>query len=308
MNRTIVDWLGFRSRTNDIPGVASALKKGFGAVGNRVGLLRQPDQGWMGYKSTAVIHLDGMRVGRIAYGGEMQKGWAHVDITGAGCQWVEDWSGLQDGIGDLPEFEVRRCDIALDTFKREVTFDSVVNAYERGAFQRGGGRPPKIQKITGGDERDGRTVYIGKRDQAKFFRGYEKGRQLAMKSPPGVMTHIDGVPVGDWFRLEVELKVKQAALPVDLIDRRDQYFAGCYPYLSAVLEVEPEVFVQRREREPQIELEGALANIRRQYGSTLFTALAAHQGDFLRVWERIVGRKHNQTLIEAGVLLVDHSE
>ena len=87
-----------------------------------------------------------------------------------------------------------------------------------------------------------------------------------------------------------------------IIDR----FAGAYPYLQDVLSVEPEVFVQRRERGPQLELAAALASIRKQYGATLFTGLAAYHGDFLAVWERVVGRKHNQALVDAGVLMVSH--
>jgi hypothetical protein len=34
--------------------------------------------------------------------------------------------------------------------------------------------------------------------------------------------------------------------------------------------------------------------------------LHAHGGDYLKVWEKIVGTKHNKALIEAGVLLVEH--
>jgi hypothetical protein len=47
--------------------------------------------------------------------------------------------------------------------------------------------------------------------------------------------------------------------------------------------------------------------IRAQYGSTLFTALVAHHGDIGAVWEKIIGTKHNQRLLEEGVLLVDHT-
>jgi hypothetical protein len=35
--------------------------------------------------------------------------------------------------------------------------------------------------------------------------------------------------------------------------------------------------------------------------------LTAHGGDISAVWEKIVGTKHNQKLVEAGVLLVDHA-
>jgi len=149
-------------------------------------------------------------------------------------------------------------------------------------------------------------VEVGSREQAKFFRGYEKGRELLKNHPPGT-THIDGVAVDDIYRCEVVYKPKNAPLPEDLIDRRDQYFAGAYPFLGQLMrDVEPEIFVQRRERGPQLALEAALAQVRQQYGTTLFTALVAYHGDFMAVWERIVGRRHNAALVEAGVLLVEH--
>jgi DNA relaxase NicK len=120
------------------------------------------------------------------------------------------------------------------------------------------------------------------------------------------VTEIDGIPLDDIYRCEVEYKPKHAPLPVDLIDRRDQYFAGSYPFLEHLLDVEPEVFVQRRERGPQLDLDAALVQVRRQYGMTLFTALVAYQGDVTAVWDKIVGRRHNQALVDAGVLLVEH--
>ncbi|VVE55574.1 hypothetical protein PFI31113_04990 [Pandoraea fibrosis] len=57
---------------------------------------------------------------------------------------------------------------------------------------------------------------------------------------------------------------------------------------------------------PQIELDKALKVMQEQFGNTLFTALRAYKGDIGAVWEKIVGRKHNRALVDAGVLLVDH--
>jgi hypothetical protein len=55
-----------------------------------------------------------------------------------------------------------------------------------------------------------------------------------------------------------------------------------------------------------MDLAAALENCRIQYGATLFTALHAYHGDMGAVWEKILGQCHNQSLLEAGVLLVDH--
>jgi hypothetical protein len=70
--------------------------------------------------------------------------------------------------------------------------------------------------------------------------------------------------------------------------------------------VEADILMRRPQRAPQTELAAALENCRIQFGPTLYTALMAHQGDMTAVWDRIIGDHHNQALLEAGVLLVDH--
>lgn len=304
MNSTKVDWFGFRSKgeipevleglrgvfTRDLPPVSHRARKG----------------GWNGFKSSADLFLGDMKVGFMAYGGESQRGNVMVNLTGIGCAWtIPDWAEVQDAVDSLPEYEVRRLDIALDTYKREVTHEKVVQAYREGQFTLAG-RPPSMTRIEPEEATDGATVYIGKRENGKFLRGYEKGYELTSQFPKGLITKLEGVPVADIYRLELELKAKDGPLPVDLIDKRDQYFAGAYPYLQTILDVKPEVFIQPREKAAQNSLAGMLANIRQQYGATLFTALMAHQGDIGAVWEKIVGHKHNADLLAAGVLLVDH--
>ena len=304
MNLTKIDWLGFRTQA-EIPPTIQAIKDVFADVGGSV-LVKPRKKGWNGYEQAADICLGDMHVGLLAYGGENQRGWVSVNISGRGCDWIADWEQAEHSIKSLPAFENRRIDIALDTAKREVTHETVVDAYRSGLFTTAG-RPPKMSQILPENPIDGRTIYIGARDQGKFLRCYEKGYELIKDLP--LREHIEaieGVPVADMYRLELEIKPKNAPLPLDLIERRDQYFSGAYPYLQKVLEVEPEIFHQKREKAPQRDLEAALAHIRSQYGSTLFTALAAHAGDVGAVWEKIVGYKHNEKLLAKGVLLVEH--
>ena len=306
MSLTIIDWLGFRTKS-DIRPLVDVLGFSFRETGADV-RLKPRKGGWRGFDQSADILLDDLNVGLVAYGGEGQNEWVSVNLTGRGCSWLGDIDAAESIISDLPNYETRRVDIALDTFHREVTHEKVVSAYEDGQF-RLAGRPPKFTQILPGQIRDGRTVYIGNRDQSKFLRAYEKGYELISGIQSDLdITHIDGVPVGDIYRLELELKPKNAPLPVDLIERRDQYFAGSYPYLQSVISVEPEVFQTRRERAAQLSLDAALSQIRKQYGSTLFTALTAYHGDVGAVWEKVVGKKHNQSLLDAGVLMVEHGE
>lgn len=303
MNLTKVDWFGFRSQ-GEVPAVIEALRRSFDGSGVPFKAVPRTG-GWMGFRSSANLVIGDMVVGMMAFGGDSQRGNVTVNITGQGCEWLTDWEQVQDCASDLPGYEVRRLDIALDTFHGESSHAKVVQAHRDGLFNLGG-RPPSMTRIEPEDPLEGCTAYVGSRDNAKFFRGYEKGYELVKRYPKGSVTAIDDIPVGDIYRLELELKAKQGALPVDLIDKRDQYFAGAYPYLQTVIDVSPEVFVQTREKAPQNDLAAMLANVRHQYGATLFTAMMAYQGDITAVWDKIVGHKHNDELLASGVLLVDH--
>lgn len=197
--------------------------------------------------------------------------------------------------------------MALTTWDGEVSHDRVVQAHEAGRFT-SGGRPPDMQTITSSNERAGRTVYVGKREKSdKFFRAYEKGFELAGKVAGMVVTAIDGHPVEDIYRCEVELKAESRPIPWEVVERRDQYFAGSYPFCADVLPgVEADILMRRPERAPQTDLAAMLEHCRTQYGNALFTALTAYHGDIFAVWNKIVGKDHNEALLAAGVLLVDH--
>jgi DNA relaxase NicK len=301
-HRSKVDWLAGRTKAEPAE-VLPALAPLFGDPGKWLNI-EQRRSGWMGYSSSADLRVANMNVGLLAWGGEHQRDWLHLSLTGQGCDWVQDWDTAQERLDGLAAWEPRRVDIALDTFKRETSHEAMLAAFRSGGFSTRG-RPPKLTQIVGELPEQGRTIYIGSRTADKFLRGYEKGRQLAEAQG---LVEIDGVPVEDWYRVELEVKAKTAPLPADIIDKRDQYLAGAYPYLQQLLaDVEPEILVMTRERVPQLFLADQLAHLRKQYGSTLYTALHAYEGDIGAVWEQIVGTKHNATLLAAGVLLVEHA-
>ena len=111
--------------------------------------------------------------------------------------------------------------------------------------------------------------------------------------------------VSDWWRDEVEFKPVDSPLPLDIVEQRDQYFAGAYPYLAKVLPtVEAQPLITRRERMPQ-QLAAAMLDpppVREQPFHCQRGLLRRHRGRLVK----IVGKKHNKALVEAGVLLVDH--
>lgn len=303
-SKTTVDWLRFR--TQGTPGeVLEAIRPLMGQLGPQMAL-GSYGKGLFGFRHSLPLMLgQNVPMGRLDFGGESQRDWIRVDMPGKACQWVQDWDAVE-AIEALPAAEIRRLDIAMTTWRGEMTHDQVVKAYEAGKFTTRG-RPPNLRTITNSDPRAGRTCYVGNREADKFMRCYEKGYELAAKVPGMLVTHIDGFKVEDIYRCELELKAEGTPIPWETIERRDQYFAGSYPFCAELLPgVEADILQRRPEKAPQRELQAALANCRAQFGNTLFTALVAYQGDIGAVWDKVVGREHSKHLLAAGVLLVDH--
>jgi phage replication initiation protein len=317
--KTTIDWLRFRTQ-EEPKRILEAVRALYGTVGDHLKLKSLP-RGILGFQQASTINLGDMVLGRMDYGGESQRGWVRVDLPAKGCEWVQDWEYL-DCLENLSSCEIRRLDIALTTWDGEVNHDQVVQAHTSGRFTTWG-RPPALRQITSSDPMAGRTCYIGAREKSdKFMRCYEKGFEMLSKAnvahllpsrpdgqpQTGMGIQIDGHPIQGIYRCEVEFKATAKVIPWEVVERRDHYFAGAYPFCADVLpNVEADILMRRPERAPQIDLATALENCRVQFGPTLFTALMAYHGDIGAVWDKVVGRTHNQNLLEAGVLLVDHS-
>jgi DNA relaxase NicK len=302
-SKTTVDWLRFRTQ-GEVLDTLQAVRALYGELGEQVSL-QDFGRGKDGFTTGATITMADMALGRVDFGGDSQRGWVRVNITGRGCEWVRDWDAIE-AVEALPAAEVRRLDVALTTWSGEVTHDDVVAAHAAGRFTCGG-RPPAMRFITSTDPNDGRTCYVGKRGSDKMFRGYEKGLQLASQHAALQVSTIGGHPIRDIYRCEVELQAETRPIPWEVVPRRDQYFAGAYPFLGDVLPgVEADILMRCPERAPQLDLAEALAQCRRQFGGTLFTALHAYHGDISAVWDQVVGDKHNLALLAAGALFVEH--
>ena len=305
VQKTNMDWVRFRTQA-EVRDVLEALRPMFGAQGHWL-TLEHLGRGKDGFQQAVSLLYAKELIGRIDFGGDSQRGWVRVNITGRGCELVADWDAIQE-VEALPASELRRADVALTTWRGEITHGHVLAAHAAGRFTTRG-RPPTMRQIISSDPNDGRTIYIGKRDADKFLRCYEKGLELCGKFGLAVdeNTCIDGCPVHGIYRIEAEFKAKDSVVPWELVAQRDQYFAGCYPYLAELLPgVEADILMRRPDRAPQLELQAALRNVRAQYGATLFTALTCFHGDVGRLMEEIVGREHNKAMVEAGVLNVDH--
>jgi DNA relaxase NicK len=187
----------------------------------------------------------------------------------------------------------------------------VLDAYRVGGFSQGkGGRPPKCRRIEPeGDPWAGRTVYVGTRGGFKFLRAYEKGLEVLerekrkpMEGDPSPL--VDGWPARDVYRIEVEFHAEgKVSLPWSMVSDPLGYWRGAYPFLAKLLPGE-KVPLSAPERMPQIaDLEVALGNVRRQFGTVLYTALVAYGGDIGAVFDKVCGKEHSERLVRAGAML-----
>jgi len=112
---------------------------------------------------------------------------------------------------------ITRWDGAVDDYLGVHSVDYAVELYKAGMFSSGGNKP-KCRESGSWLEPDGsgRTLYIGKRENGKMLRVYEKGMQLGAKWHP-------------WVRWELELHNVDRYIPWDVLLEPGKYVAGSYP-------------------------------------------------------------------------------
>lgn len=317
--KTGVDYVKFRAQNNHFE-VLEAIRPFFLA---RDLLEYGPEQqGKDGWEKRRPLMLADLTIAWVDYGGESQRGWLRFDMPGAGCGWVEDWQGIATLYKSLPGAELRRVDVKLDFFDGSVTHDLVLSAYEQKKFKREGvGRNPKMRKVEGGSVCDGKTIYIGSRESAKFIRCYEKGWEMLSKvgfpeqykKPDLVVDFEDGhgpLPVADRYRVEVEFKaVDGLAVPWPVLVDSDAYFAGAAPFCASLVSVAPRRAAQDFPSEflPKATLAMQMEHCRKAYGGLLRTLVELY-GDTpeakVRLFNELMGFSPSERLIKDGVLML----
>lgn len=223
-------------------------------------------RGHFGFESGARFYVlldDGARhqVALLDWGGERMRGRARLDLSGSGCSRVADWQGLQDWLGQQWETKITRVDLAVDCLDGEFTVDDARAWMDAGEFHAGEGRPPRHS--TPGDWLSetpfyGRTLEIGRRENGKMLRAYEKGLQLA----PGS---------GDkWTRFEVELRCRDRDIPLDVLTRCDEYFVGAYVCLGRLLDAAGER-IATHQKEGDLAVDRLVHYAREGYGKLVQT-------------------------------------
>lgn len=226
--------------------------------------------GHFGFQEGARLYVlldDGKhhQVGLLDWGGDRMRGRARLDLSGSACSRIHDWQPMQDWLYSQFDPTITRVDLAVDCLEGEFTVIDAKDWLNAGEFTAGTGAPPRHS--TPGDWLSevpyyGRTLEIGRRENGKMLRAYEKGLQLA----PGS---------GDkWTRFEVEIRNKDRDIPLDVVTRCDEFFAGAYKCLERILPVAGER-IATHQKEGELSLQQLVSYQREGYGK-LITVMRAH--------------------------------
>lgn len=189
----------------------------------------QESAGRYGYRFGCVfsinVHGSLVSVGRCDWGGDRHGGRARLDLSGAGCSRIADWLAVREWVESQQDATLTRVDLAVDCLMGEYSVEDARDWLLAGEFHSGGRRPRHSTPGDWFDPHYGRTLEVGRRENGKMLRAYEKGRQLGDSASP-------------WVRWEVELRNIDRVLPFDVLTDRDRYFAGAYVALERILEIQ----------------------------------------------------------------------
>lgn len=206
-------------------------------------------------------------IARLDFGGSHHCHRARFDLSGSGCGRIVSWSGVKAFVESLIDVKLTRVDLAVDCLQGEYSVDHAAEWLRAGLWN-AGGRMPKHS--CPGDWLSetpvhGRTLEVGRRENGKMMRVYEKGRQL-------------GDPSSSWTRWEVEIRNKDREIPTDILTRCDQYFVGAYKCLEQILDAASER-IKTDQAEGTISAERLVESHRTAYGTHIHTLRAVLTAD-----------------------------
>lgn len=191
-----------------------------------------------------------------------------LELSGLGCNYVnthKDYFFIFDTFSKSMEVDIKRLDIAVDTFEKKHGIRFMQQAYSKGLYTADtGGKPTREDLLN----EKGRSIIIGSRNSQKQIIGYEKGRQL-------------NYPVGSFeydnlFRHEVRLRARSSQpISLDALFNPDEFFVGAYPKINRRLIRHAKPRSIKREVISTIDktLSEKLAYAKHQVGKTIYGAL-----------------------------------
>lgn len=179
------------------------------------------------------------------------RGRCFINLTGAACEVMQPayWASLYSVCPDF-DIKITRCDIAYDDYDGLHPVSEARALYESGAFT-SGGRCPSARYIDSYGRGD--TFYVGRRENGKMLRVYDKGKQLGDKD-------------SFWTRWELQIGCKDRVIPYEVLLTPLAFLRGAYPVaLSWLVDVVGRV-VKTFKRKADIIFDSAIIFARRQVG------------------------------------------
>jgi phage replication initiation protein len=226
--------------------------------------------GALGFLNSADVAIGGV----IAWGGNTQGDRVYVSLMGGACSLCHDWPGLQAWL-EYHQCRISRIDLAHDDLRGErYSVERAVTDYGLGGFTTGG-HPPSTKYIASAEagQREAQTFYVGKSQNGKMLRVYDKGQQLGDTQFP------------DWVRVELQLTAKDRVIPYDTLTRPQHYLAGAYPALEWISAIKEVISTARRIVERT--LDQLMEWAHSQVGRVLYAAAIANHGDIFSVFDRL---------------------
>lgn len=184
-------------------------------------------RGFLGFKNSAAISFRNNRneneqIGVLAWGGASQNGRLMLSLSGVGTALIEEWELMHEWIASCGA-HITRIDLAVDFLEGEYTIEQALLDYQNGSFKAAaGGGNPSAKFIHDLGSNEGKTLYIGKRENGKMVRLYEKGKQLGDK-------------LSQWLRAEAELHNKDRIIPLDVLLNPTEYWCGVNPVFQGLI-------------------------------------------------------------------------
>jgi len=201
-------------------------------------------------------------LGFVAWGGNNST--VQLYFNAEGCEYIHSqgfgWNKIKSW-GKFINASLRRVDLAYDdmdgsTYRvRQVNEDRKEGLYNNA----NGGRMPGFSQV--GDwlnddvDNKGLTAYVGSRSSARYYRIYEKGKQLGDENSA-------------WVRVELELKASNFYIPWDTLTEPGKYLAGSCKALEFISD-ERIKLVNIQKKKAQITLDSMISHCKRQYGKLI---------------------------------------
>jgi len=198
---------------------------------------------------------------------------AILSLSGEACHLVSNWNDLIILLRDRRGGQISRWDGAVDDYKGIHSVDMASQMYDDGQFNSGGNEPTCEER---GNWRKpdgkGRTFYVGKRENGKMARIYEKGMQL-------------GTPGHPWVRWEVELHNTSRFIPFEVLLEPGKYVAGTYPAFNWVQDEMQRI--RTIQKTGQITYDSSVHHAKRSVGK-LINVMMAKEGSAEKVVEKLI--------------------